>query len=246
MVEVLSYSKIEGWWTRKGDGSLRFSGGEIVTKPIFGKDISKALKIFQLALIPNPEPPRHRIISSRTGVHIHIDFSNADNILIFLFIAIYLLIEKGLFNYTGNRENNYYCAPLHETTSLALLGQSALHPEKFKHFLSTYSKYNALNLGALLKFGTIEFRHMEGTLEYKKILQWIKILLSMKKFAMKNRETPLQEIIDRVCIDFEELFAEIIDPRIAPIEVFWPTTRTAFRDMVEGARFAQLFMTFTP
>ncbi len=244
LAEVVLFSKIDGWWTRKTDGSLRFSGGEIITKPIFGKDIGKALKVFNDALIKGHLPPRHRIISSRTGVHIHIDFSNTSPEVIFRFLAVYLIIERGLFNFTGNREDNYYCAPLQETNSLATLGKAALHPQLFKMFLKGFNKYNALNLGALIKFGTIELRHLEGTLEHKKILEWIKVLLSIKRFAIKNRTVPLQEIIDRVCLDFEELFAEIIDPQIVPLNVFWPTIQTAFRDMVEGARFAQLFMAF--
>jgi len=48
------------------------------------------------------------------------------------------------------------------------------------------SKYSALNSNSLATFGTLEFRHMAGTVDINKISDWINILLQLKVAAING------------------------------------------------------------
>src|SRR5690606_4243198 len=55
-------------------------------------------------------------------------------------------------------------------------------------------RYSALNLAALRKFGTIEFRHMPGTGDIQKIRNWINLIMCLKQYALIKEELHLKEM----------------------------------------------------
>ncbi|MCI0553965.1 MAG: hypothetical protein L0287_23705, partial [Anaerolineae bacterium] len=63
-------------------------------------------------------------------------------------------------------------------------------------------KYSALNFNTtclnsgLPLYGTVEFRHLYGTLDANTIIDWINLIFSIKKYAMKR---DLGAIVTQVC-----------------------------------------------
>lgn len=178
------------YWRFVEEGSLR-NGYEAVT--VFPTD----LKTLPLAIdeLYKAFPKRGKEnFGFRTSVHVHMNmmYRNADDLKSFL--LMYLLYEKNLFQFAGpERINSPYCVPL---------AWCCLHPfEMWKHL----DRYSALNLSALRKHSTLEFRHMEGTHDFRKILQWANILALLMDYSYINGYKHVQRQIENLAISEETL-----------------------------------------
>jgi hypothetical protein len=60
------------------------------------------------------------------------------------------------------------------------LGEEGIH-----HVGQDRQRYAAMNFEALRKYGSIEFRGMEGNMNVKRISTWCEALISMRNFAVK-------------------------------------------------------------
>ena len=176
----------QNFWEVKSDGSLRDNGLEFIFRqPIMGADVISALKDFA----ENIGKPK---VSSRCSVHVHVDFRDANFNQILNFLMVYLVFERSLIKYHGDaREDNIFCLPFYRAEVALMNVIKAIHKDEgsiAKSFNGQEERYNALNVKSLPRFGSIEARHMPGSYDTKKILEWINILLSMKKFAMSSEE----------------------------------------------------------
>jgi hypothetical protein len=61
----------------------------------------------------------------------------------------------------------------------------AMHAEAMKQMLDGVERYSALNCNALKKYGSVEFRHMQMTMDFAKIRQWINLIMSLHNAALK-------------------------------------------------------------
>ena len=78
------------------------------------------------------------------------------------------------------RRNNIHCVGLDQTI-LSENYKRALNYQRGK-----WSKYTALNILPLNKYGTIEFRHLEGTDDIEKITAWLNTLENLWLYGQKN------------------------------------------------------------
>lgn len=170
------------------DGSLRNSGLEFNSCPIFGKDlfnfVNKAITILSNNGI---------ILSSRCGFHVHLDMTHFTPNQIINHIIIYCIFEKVLFKYCGNnRQHNPFCIPLNDTYGqIYKLGglitfdanslEKEINQNKFRDLCLGTMRYLALNIAALHKHGTLEYRHAAMCLDINFIFNWINIIMSIHK-----------------------------------------------------------------
>lgn len=173
--------ELEKYWSRHDDGSLRNNGMEWVTiDGLLGQDLSAALVCF------NENRGRAWESTFRTGLHIHMDVCNMDIEPFARLCILYALTERLLFHWVGaDRENNINCLPWYKAQAdlpaIARLMSTLISPSSFQRTAANLSRYSALNLAALRKFGTIEFRHMQTTFDTETIKTWINLLMSLKK-----------------------------------------------------------------
>lgn len=164
------------------DGSLKEKGKEFITVPIKFQyleqeliRLKKSLKTFQ--------------ISSRCSVHVHLNSRDFTLEELEVFIMLYCIFEKSFFNISGKRNNNNFCVPLYFYPSLVSAFLFHLKLKEISNF--SWNKYFSLNLSPIFggeskhKLGTIEFRHMEGTMDIKRIINWINLIVSLK-ISAKN------------------------------------------------------------
>lgn len=185
------FEKIKPFWTTKEDGSLRNNGLELVSLPIRGRAIPAALEILSREL--RDVNPKHDF-SERTSVHVHVNVRDISVEALFNYLLTYLVFEtaiyKVVFDFCGKkRDENIFCVPIQESGDFMGL-RSALdylergrNQDALSHLHHGWKKYSGLNLVPVTTFGTVEFRHMGGTSNSKRLLSWINILLSMKEFA---------------------------------------------------------------
>ena len=193
-----SDSKIGQYWGIVSDGSLR-DGIELVTPTLFGDDLVQAVKALSKL---NEQLERRPSFSHRCSTHVHIDARDLDKDQLLSLIFIYYLYEKYLFKYWNERRyNNIYCIPLHNCHQFISTVGALIREKNESVILDTFSainereRYCAFNLNALLKYGSVEFRHGEGTFDSVKILNWINIIMCLKRYALTNPPEELLTII---------------------------------------------------
>lgn len=180
------------YWASHRDDSLKDHGCEFVFRnPMFGADAYEALKVLM------DLGTAHQFkCSLRAGLHVHLDVRDMETSQLIGLIVLYTILEPLIFDWVGNnREHSIYCVPLFKADeSLAdavRVVRAVQFDEKHEGSKNTYNssfkaaRYAALNLNALSKFGSIEFRHMKTTLSMDKVVDWVNIIQSLKAATTK-------------------------------------------------------------
>lgn len=179
------------YWNVKEDSSLRNNGLEFITKPIRAKQIPYAMEYF-IDTIHKYSP--NYSFTNRCSLHIHLNVRDFTPTRLKIFILLYSLFEKHFFKIAGTkRESSLFCVPLYKTDQLNSL--------LIDNFWTHWKKYSALNLCPIVggdgssRIGTIEFRHLYGTLNTEIIYNWINNILCLRKACYNWDFFQLEELI---------------------------------------------------
>ena len=146
-------------WRLKRDPS---AGWELVSPPMRGVDGSEQL---QRACEALAEVGAH--INTDCGLHVHHDAAlltiKQKEHLVYLWSAFQPAINEAL---APSRQRNQYCRPLSYASTLAQ--RSNLSRGAFDD-----NRYQALNMAAYRRHGTIEFRQHQGSTNYARIWAWV-------------------------------------------------------------------------
>lgn len=179
------------YWNAVTDGSLRH-GTEFVFKgALFGANITGALDEMTnfLTLFKRSGEPVE--ITERCSVHVHLDVRDMSDAELTNLILIYLLFERVIFGHISpSRLKNTYCRPLSDSSFKHTLIQLR-NEEGNMHRVADIvrdqcDKYSALNVLPILRFGSIEFRHHQGTKNMEQIKNWINIIMKLKVLAKET------------------------------------------------------------
>ena len=206
------------YFVTHSDGSLRGNAIEFVfSGPYTGSKIMKAVDVMDQAA------RAFSFTSSyRTSLHVHLDCGDLDMPDDIDRIAVvYSIVEPFLYRFVGNaREASNYCVPWYA------------HPQHFSKFKALQSKYpladtgfavglknskafkySGLNFFSLGDFGTLEFRQAPVNMQKPKIITWINLIMSLKKWVMANQKMGPEDIVTHaeklgVFAFFAEVFGE--------------------------------------
>jgi hypothetical protein len=168
------------YWVATPDGSLKKHGIELVSCPIGGHNIDYALHELR-EIIKNVDVEW----SHRTSVHVHAGVGDLTMDQLDALVCCYAALEKLFFMFVeDHRRGNPYCYYLTD-----------LSPE-FINFGDANLKYCAFNAGnSLSTFNTVEFRHMQGTADFRLLRRWITLIVKLLKFI---RDNDGKKVIERV------------------------------------------------
>lgn len=229
-------------WDIHRDGSLRNNGVEFVfSTPAGGQEISNRLESFnafwKTHSVFNPDP------SSRTSVHVHVNALNCTPKQLFKWIMVYTIYERILFNvFAPERLRSNFCIPICDSLeSIDMV--NLLKRESWTMFYKQSQsrgenrRYSAVNLDAVRKFGSLEFRHLSGTLNTEFITKWVQTLLLLKSWAM-NPETGFENFFHGP----SKMYSEDVTRSIFGWEIGSMLTRSnKFAEhYLEGVRNAQI------
>lgn len=186
------------FWSVHADGSLRGFGQEYVLKqPLdFATAFPEALIEFRDKTkgIPFNEN------SITTSVHVHLNFLNDDFVVLGNFLTTYAFVENILIRFSGDdRLSNLFCLPIcdaEETYHNIMRIVEALPKKKYGslQFEVDNTKYGALNLSALVRYGSLEIRSFRGTTDIELIRTWVGVLYSILQYSRQKGLTPPQII----------------------------------------------------
>jgi putative amidoligase enzyme len=190
-------SRLSELWEVVRDGSLRNNGAELrFIDPLFGEDIIDAVHVLET------EAKKYKWLSSpRAGTHIHLDVRNLEFEELEKMCLLYCFAEP-LFFAVGDptRANSNFCVPWgkeQETMETMVHVKRASGDVKKKSTMAGFEKYSALNLRALIEFGTVEFRHFPSTSNAEDLLLWINMAMCLKR-GIREFEEEGQNLIDSI------------------------------------------------
>ena len=175
------------YWTCHEDGSLRSTGPHmpveyVLRNPVKRDELRPCLEYLDAKL---KEAGSKVIQSQRTSVHVHINCQKMTIRELYTFICLYMIFEELLVEWSGpDRAGNLFCLRAKDSEYYITMLESVLKQNNFKQWREDY-RYSACNVASVCKFGSLEFRSMQGTVDINMIELWVNILLHLKDTAEK-------------------------------------------------------------
>ena len=161
------------WWSWHSDGSIRGerTGELVLCVPTHPRGLDRALAEYRECVA------QHVTINESCGVHVHVDVCDLTFEELRGVLLLYSVLERTLYKYCGgSRENNNFCVPL---------GECGDRLSWFRGGISINNdlRYCGLNIAAVRKFGSIEFRMHPGCTSPTRIGAWVGICARIKEFG---------------------------------------------------------------
>lgn len=174
-------------WITHEDGSLRGESREyVLSQPVEIEEIDHLLSSLWNTF--RVLDTRFRL-SNRCSTHVHYNVSGLKLNEVTSVIALWTTVEEIMINWCGEeRINNHFCLSTKECDYSLYLWNLYL-----RNGASNFSdglKYTAMNLRSIWNIGSIEFRCMRASEDYDVILEWIKFVNGICKYAVKNYKNP--------------------------------------------------------
>lgn len=165
-------------WRVEEDGSLR-NGLEYVLRGAL--PMEHTIKALMTLFATFKKQGSQLQYSFRTSTHVHVNVQDLEVKQIINIIFLYTLVEDLFMNYCDeHRRGNRFCLGFKEAEGLAnkfckIVRDVYQHQDEhaFMSLDQNSTKYAALNLYTLKKYGTLEFRSLEGTNNLDKIVLWL-------------------------------------------------------------------------
>jgi hypothetical protein len=185
---------LEPYWNVKEEGSIRGVGAELVlAQPLCGKDLSIALDVLDEV---NRKRKFPLAFSDRCSDHIHLDVRDLTHGQLYAFILWYSIFERPIFKFAGgNRDKSVYAVPVYDAMENVRQMHKCDSDVNLLRLLQNEGgnnryKYLAINIGAVGRFGSVEFRHHVGTDDKERLTKWINIIMCLKRAALNNDMDP--------------------------------------------------------
>ena len=198
---------INRYWNGKPDGSLRGNSMEYILKSPVHRSKTKS-RLFSLKTeledynsILNP--------SDRCGVHIHVNCQDLTVKEVINFAIVYLILENLLVEMCGeNRIGNLFCLRASDAETIISTLRRCKQENSLDFIQHNRYRYASINLAALSKFGSVEFRAFQTPKNIMKIQGWIDILLRIKDASLEFKDA--HDIIESVSFGGPEVFVRNI------------------------------------
>lgn len=182
-------SSRQSWWTTHQDASLRNNGVEFVlSNPTMGEDLDRAIDFFYSTF------SRPWIASGRTSTHIHLNMQQEEDTTEVLraLVALYYALEPAFFaSVSEDRKWSGYCNELDARGMECLTGLYTNGDAQIRNWYDSVNilsrtpggRYYGFNIAALLKYGTIEFRHFPCATTRQQLVDYVFLVMEMKRAA---------------------------------------------------------------
>lgn len=197
-------------WKREADHSLRGESAEFVMRhPVKLKELRKALGELGKVL---EEGGTEFVPTYRAGIHVHVNVQELTPVQLVTYICSYLMLEEVLLRFCDkSRLGNHFCLRLSDASYYLDRLVSFIETQNI-HLLNTEDlRYASLNVTSLFKYGSVEFRALESTLDYDKITEWASVLVHLRDYA-KTLNSPVDILGQASFLGFAEYAPVILGP----------------------------------
>jgi len=174
------------YWTTTPDGSLRNNGVEFVSNILDRDTLPQALDTIEEFLLP-----LHPDANPRCGVHVHMNMRPQTVGQLFSFLVAYVLMEPSIFqHYCPERLTSSFCVPVYKNNDVIARAHAAVQSARrgdsrpLSNLVNT-SKYSAMNVSSLARFGTVEARQFPATTDFRLLRRWITTLTRLYDVSVR-------------------------------------------------------------
>lgn len=192
--------RVQNYWACVPDGSLRNYGkvGDVAAEYRFAKPLNSftsAVAVKQLCstLLENVTEIYD---SGRTSTHVHVNVCNINQLQIMNLITLSIILDEFLVSqhHPFRRGNLFALRYVDAEWPIHYLAGAVKRPS-FRNFSNGNYRYASVNLASIGRFGTIEFRSMDGEINAQRINQWVYSLHQLKRKAVEYKNP--REIVEK-------------------------------------------------
>lgn len=197
-------------WRKEVDASLRGESAEyVLRKPLSLDNTMRALEDLQAMfdLCGTTFTPTYR-----AGIHVHVNVQDLTPVQLVTFICSYFMLEEVLLRFCDkSRLGNHFCLRMSDASySLDRLVEFVERQDI--HTLNSEDlRYASLNVTSLFKYGSVEFRALESTLDPERIRIWAGVLVHLRDYA-KTISSPVDLLGQASVLGFTEYAPVILGP----------------------------------
>lgn len=173
-------TKFNKFWFITQDGSLR--GEEafeyVLREPLNLNGVQEALQEVEKSYKKCGSTITDTV---RAGVHVHVNCQELSMKQMAVFATVYYVMEELLLMFCNpTRRGNLFCLRAKDAEYQIFNVHNAFLAKSRMMFNDNNIRYSAINFCSLGKFGSLEFRSLEGTEDLGKIFTWAKILKELR------------------------------------------------------------------
>lgn len=221
-------------WRAEHDGSLRGNSCEyVMADPRVLSGTILSLKTLSYAYKANETKVQQ---SNRTGVHVHVNIQRLTYKELFTFITTYLVLEDLLVSWCGeSRVGNLFCLRTRDADYFYQMLEKAVQTRNIRYLVDDDIRYCSINLAAIGKYGSVEFRSMRGTDNLKDVITWVKLLDKVKTNSVTKFKDP-RTVIEAMSVSTPKEFIETIFEELSGEILALPDTDLSLWDGVRRAQ----------
>jgi hypothetical protein len=200
-------------WVTHKEGSIDAEGMEYVfRKPLLLEEVMPALDLLE----KNYQQAQSVVNESwRAGVHVHYNVQDFTPLELMTFVTTYYLLEDYLLHWCGpDRVGNHFCLRVGDAEGGFLSLLKTCKTKDWRNLNTDKIRYQALNLNALLKYGSVEFRSMRSTRDHAVIYKFVLLIDQIAK-GSKKFSSP-EDVIESVSrMEGGEIFVRYVMENLA-------------------------------
>lgn len=144
--------------------------------------LSRKFKDFESTLQP----------SVRAGVHVHLNVQQMELTEVANLVTLYLVVEDLLLEVCGEgRQSNLFCLKGCEAEYMLYRAAEFFKTKELGYIADDEIRYSGINLAAIPKYGSVEFRSLRTPTDLSEIDIWVKSLHHLSVVA-KEYENPTE------------------------------------------------------
>lgn len=176
-----SYTEL--YWRKEADASLRGESAEYVMRtPAAIEDLDTIFSELTRAFSVFGTKPRP---TYRAGIHVHVNVQDLTPRQLITFMSAYFLVEEILLSYCDkSRKGNHFCLRMKDASYLLDPLVRFIETQEIGVLNTDDLRYSSLNVTSLFKYGSIEFRSLESTLDFERIKVWAGVLTHLRDYAV--------------------------------------------------------------
>ena len=188
-------------WAPHADGSLRNNHGSscewVFNGPVKYKAslerISTLFKYFE-------KREAKLVCSNRTSTHVHFNMGDKNAYQLVNMFILFTIFEDLLDRYCGeDRRGNLFClSSRHAEEQVSCITDAVFKSFNFGVLREDF-RYCSLNLAAINKFGTVEFRAMRGLDNQTDMVAWLNILNEFCEYACYTMKNPV-DLVEAISV----------------------------------------------
>ena len=182
-------------WRQEGDGSLR-------AKPecceyVFKEPLSYEDSITAVGWLNAQHKKNGTVLnwSFRCSTHVHLNVQEMELSALLRLVYLYYIFENLLVKWSGEeREGNRFCLRLKDSSEIPFVVENIFR-SSLRGVNENQVRYSALNLGSLIKYGSVEFRSLSGTTDRERLSKWLNGITNLRDYAIQAKS--LQELFEK-------------------------------------------------